>query len=143
MQNTITKEAFIEAPIAHVWNAISNAEEISKWFIKADFKAEPGYHYTFTASEEHNCTQITGEVKEATPYSLIYTWVVQNTTTETTVKWKLEEKNGGTHLHLEHSGISSYPGDSAAAMFTSFDSGWTNCISELKGYVGVAAKSKV
>lgn len=135
MNDLIKKEHFFAHPIKKVWSAISKEEEISSWFIKADFKAEPGYQYTFTASEEQNCTEITGVVKHADPYTLIYTWVVQNTKAETTVKWVLEESDGGTKLFLEHSGIASYEGETAVAMFTSFSQGWDNCINELSAYL--------
>ena len=135
MTDVIKKEHVFPHSIDKVWNAISKAEEISTWFIKADFKAEEGYQYTFNAGEEHGCTQITGEVKAASPYTLIYTWIVQNTDTETTVKWELEEAPEGTKLCLEHSGISQYPGESAVSFFTSFDGGWDNCINELTSYL--------
>lgn len=135
MKDVIKKEHIFAHPIQKVWNAISVAEEISTWFIQADFKAEKGYQYTFTAGEEQGCTKITGEVKNANPYTLIYTWVVENTTTETTVKWDLKETKEGTKLYLEHSGISNYPGDSAVSFFTSFDGGWDNCINELTKFL--------
>ena len=135
MKDIIIKEHTFNAPIGKVWNAISIAEEISSWFIKADFKAEVGYNYTFTASEEENCTQITGVVQNASPYTLVYTWIVANTNAETTVKWILEETEQGTKLQLEHSGISNYEGETAVTMFSSFDKGWANCISELEGYL--------
>ncbi len=136
MNDIISKEHIFSHPIDKVWSAITKEEEISSWFIKADFKAKPGYRYTFTAPEEQNCTQITGEVKKANPYILIYTWVVANTDTETTVKWELEKtEEGGTRLYLEHSGISNYPGDTAVNMFNSFNGGWDNCVSELKEYL--------
>ena len=135
MKDIISKEHIFDHPIDKVWNAISKAEEISAWFIKADFKAEPGYRYTFTASAEENCTEITGVVREADPYTLVYTWIVANTDTETIVKWFLEETGEGTRLLLEHSGISNYEGETAVGMFSSFDKGWDNCISELAGYL--------
>lgn len=135
MKDVITKEHVFSHPIEKVWNAISKAEEISAWFIQADFKAEKGYKYTFMAGEEQGCTQITGEVKKAVPYTLIYTWIVQNSDTETTVKWDLTETGNGTKLYLEHSGISNYPGESAVAFFTNFDNGWVNCINELSKFL--------
>lgn len=135
MKDIIRKEHTFNHPINKVWNAISKADEISAWFIKADFKAEPGYNYTFTASEKENCTQITGVVKEATPYTLVYTWIVANTKAETTVRWILEETINGTRLLLEHSGILNYDGETAVGMFASFDKGWENCIAELAGYL--------
>lgn len=134
MKNVISKEHVFNHTIEKVWSAITKEEEISTWFIKADFKAEKGYNYTFF-SEGEDCTQISGEVKEATPYVLIYTWVVQGTEVTTTVKWSLEEFEGKTKLYLEHSGISGYQGETAPAMFASFDKGWDNCINELIGFL--------
>lgn len=134
MKDAIIKEHVFNHPIDKVWDAISKEEEISTWFIKADFKAEKGYYYSFKSDGE-NCTEINGVVKEANPYNLIYTWVVQNTNVETLVKWNLKETKEGTALYLEHSGISNYSGDTAVQMFTSFNGGWDNCVSELSKYL--------
>lgn len=135
MKDVIIKEQMLNHSIDKVWNAISKQEEISSWFINADFKAEPGYNYTFKAGEEQGCTEIKGVVKEANPYTLIYTWVVQDTETETTVKWALEEINGQTRLILEHSGIADYPGETAVTMFGHFGKGWENCFNLLTEYL--------
>ncbi|MEM8508962.1 MAG: SRPBCC domain-containing protein [Bacteroidota bacterium] len=137
MKDVIFKEKIFNYSIDKVWKAISEEDQISSWFIKADFKAEKGYCYTFF-SEGENCTQITGEVKEAHPYTLIYTWVVENTNIETTVKWSLERLEGKTKLYLEHSGISGYPGDTAVTMFNSFNAGWDNCAVELSNFLKAA-----
>lgn len=136
MKDIITKEKVFNYPIDTIWSAITKAEEISAWFIKADFKAENGYKYTFTASKDKGCLTISGEVKASSPYTLIYTWIVENTTVETTVKWDLIPiKNGGTKLQLEHSGISNYEGDTAVKMFESFSGGWDGCINGLLNYL--------
>ena len=136
MKDVITKEALFSQSIDKVWNAISRAEEISTWFIKADFKAVEGYNYTFTSEpNDKGCTIISGTVKKANPYVLIYTWIVADTKVETTVKWELKSTPQGTKLYLEHSGISNYAGDTAVAMFNSFNGGWDNCINELAGYL--------
>ncbi len=136
MKDRIIKEKLFNHPIEKIWNAISKAEEISSWFIKADFKAEKDYQYTFTSEpNEKGCTTINGIVKEANPYVLAYTWIVADTNIETTVTWTLEAIQGGTKLKLEHSGISSYAGDTAIAMFESFNGGWDNCINGLTNYL--------
>ena len=136
MKDVIKKEQLLKQPIQKVWDAISKGEELSMWFIQADFKAVKGYQYTFKAGEEQGCTEITGEVKEANPYTLVYTWIVQNTTAETTVKWVLEEVQEGTKLYLEHSGISNYPNEETAiTMMGHFDKGWDNCINMLSEYL--------
>jgi len=136
MIDVIKKETVLNHSIDAVWNAITKADEISTWFIPADFKAEPGYQYTFTSPpNEKGCTVISGEVKKANPYTLIYTWIVADTKVETTVKWELEATNNGTKLYLEHSDISNYAGDTAVAMFESFNGGWDNCILGLTNYL--------
>ena len=136
MNNIIKKETVLNHAIDVVWNAITKAEEISTWFIQADFKAEPGYQYTFTSKpNEKGCTTISGVVKKASPYILIYTWIVADTKIETTVTWKLETYEGGTKLSLEHSNISNYEGETAIAMYESFNGGWENCINGLTNYL--------
>ena len=139
MKDSIVKEVEFNHPIDTIWNAITLAEEISAWFIQADFKAENGYKYTFTASEENDCVPISGVVKSANPYTLVYTWIVENTDVETTVTWELSATENGTLLKLEHSGISNYSGDTAIAMFTSYNSGWDKCMVALEEH----AKNKV
>lgn len=130
--DSIIKKHQFNHPIDKVWNAISSAEEISKWFIKAEFKAEEGFNYLFT----HEDTKITGRVLKANPvYELVYTWKIMGTEIDTEVKWLLEENEKGTLLTLEHSGISKYPGESAVAMFNNYEGGWVTCISELKKYL--------
>lgn len=133
--DVIKKEQFFNHSIDKIWSAISEQDKLSTWFIPADFKAEVGYEYTFTAPSEQNCTQIKGIIKSAKPYTLIYTWIVAGTDTETTVTWKLEPKESGTILYLEHTGISNYPGDNAIKMFESFNGGWDNCLSGLMTYL--------
>ena len=136
MNKTITKEKVFNHSIDQVWKAITKAEEISTWFIKADFKAETGYNYTFTSEpNEKGCTVISGTVKQANPYILVYTWIVADTKVETTVTWKLEDLGDSTKLYLEHSGIENYAGETAIAMFESFNGGWDNCVNLLTDYL--------
>lgn len=134
MKDVITKEALFNHSIDTVWNAITKAEELSNWFIEADFKAEKGYQYTFNSSGE-NCSPIVGEVKSANPYILAYTWIVKGTPGVTMVTWELIATDKGTLLHLEHSGISHYTGETAITMFESFNGGWDNCINGLTNYL--------
>jgi uncharacterized protein YndB with AHSA1/START domain len=132
MNDRIIKQHQFKHPIGQVWEAISLAEEISTWFIQADFKAEVGYRYTFT----HEQTKIKGKVIQVTPVTdLVYTWQIEGTNVETTVSWKLEENATGTLLTLEHAGISQYPGDTAVVMFNNFKGGWDSCVVNLEKYL--------
>lgn len=134
MKDVIKKEQMFNHPIDAVWKAITDPNEISAWFLEADFKAEKGYQYIFNSTGE-NCVPIVGEVISANPYTLVYTWIVKDTPGTTTVSWKLESIDGRTKLYLEHSGISNYTGETAIAMFESFNGGWDNCINGLSTYL--------
>ncbi|WP_298418736.1 SRPBCC domain-containing protein [uncultured Kordia sp.] len=135
MKDAIQKETIFQHPIDVVWNAITTAEELSTWFIKTNFKAEKGFQYTFFPVEEKGCEAITGEIKSANPYTLVYTWEVADTNVETLVSWTLEKVAEGTKLYLKHSGISNYTGETAIAMFESFNGGWDNCITNLEAHL--------
>lgn len=132
--NVIVKEAFFPHPIGKVWSAISNADQISQWFIKADFKPDVGYEYTFT----HEQTVVKGKVLEADPVTnLLYTWTVCGTEPElnTEVRWSLEEKTDGTKLTITHTGFESYDKNSVAAFFSATEKGWDAVMVELAGYL--------
>jgi uncharacterized protein YndB with AHSA1/START domain len=116
-------------PIQEVWEAISNEEAISKWFIQADFQPKVGYDYTFT----HESTTITGTVLEVDPPSLlVYSWRVAGV--ETKVTWQLTNQEKGTLLKLSHVGIEKY-GETAVKMFGSFSSGWGSCVTNLESFL--------
>jgi uncharacterized protein YndB with AHSA1/START domain len=136
MKDTITKQVQLSSSVDSVWNAISKQEEISKWFLSADFQAKKGYQYTFTSPKE-DCSPIVGEVKSADPYTLIYTWIILGTEIETEVKWILEPNGNGTKLTLEHSGISNYGDVNAIKMFEDFNGGWDNCLNGLSHFLMV------
>ncbi|MFD1614594.1 SRPBCC family protein [Gelatiniphilus marinus] len=68
MNDVIKKETMLNHNIDVVWSAITKAEEISSWFIPADFKAEPRYQYTFTSpSNKKGCATISGASKKSKP----------------------------------------------------------------------------
>jgi uncharacterized protein YndB with AHSA1/START domain len=135
MTDSLKKERTFQQPIEKVWKAISRGEEISKWFIQADFKPEVGYEYTFTATEEHGGTRIRGKVLQASPYDIKYTWIVGDGQGETLVHWHLEEMNDSTKLVLTHSGMAQFPEASAIEMMGHFDAGWEACFATLAQYI--------
>ena len=131
MDKKINKEKFLPFAIEDVWKAISEQDQISKWFIQADFKAEVGYQYKFT----HEKTEIVGEVLEANPvFDLVYTWMVNGTNVNTTVRWQLEKVEDGTKIHLEHFGFENYDEAQVAPLFENFEKGWVSCLQELEKY---------
>ena len=134
----INKEKFLPFAIEDVWKAISEQDLISKWFIQADFKAEVGYQYKFT----HEKTEIVGEVLEVNPvFDLVYTWMVNGTNVNTTVRWQLEKVEEGTKVHIEHFGFDKYEEAQVAPLFDSFEKGWASCLAELEKYFSNVEKA--
>lgn len=133
MKNSIHKEQFYNHPIEEVWHAISDEKAISTWFITANFKPEVGFKLKFT--HEPSGTVVSGTVLEVhKPNTLVYTWIVNDTKVETTVKWMLREESGGTLLVLEHHGFADYK-DTAVEMFESSVKGWEACLAELEKHL--------
>ncbi len=133
MKDLLRKEHTYKRGI-EVWKAITDQYEITDWFIKADYKPVEGYDYKFT----HEETTITGKVLEVKPVTkLVFTWIVSGIgDVETTVCWELSETPHGTHLVIEHSGISNYPNEAmATTMFNNYSDGWGDCISSLDKYL--------
>jgi uncharacterized protein YndB with AHSA1/START domain len=130
-ENRIELEHYYAHSIELVWKAISDADSISKWFIKADFEARRGYEYTFT----HESTTVTGTVLEVDPPRLlVYTWIVGGTTAETVVRWELREQEGGTLLRIDHTGFEKYA-DAAPSMIKSSVGGWNAVAAELEKWL--------
>ncbi|PKB61842.1 MAG: hypothetical protein BZY79_01775 [SAR202 cluster bacterium Casp-Chloro-G4] len=134
MKKYIEKKRTFNSPIKRVWEAITREEEISKWFMQANFKAEKGYSYEF----EHESIICHGTVLEVDPPNkLVYTWINPGTTEETTVTWLLEETNGGTELTLIHRGYEKYSDDDAEKFFKENEFGWNMVIQGLDEYLNL------
>ena len=133
MKDSIRKERVFHHPIDKVWQAITEGDQISKWFLQANFKPEVGYDYTLSTSDEHECDGVRGTILEADPYTLKYSWN-DGTPVDTIVTWTLEERGDDTVLTLVHSGISKL-GELAKQKMGDFDQGWDNCLSSLPNYL--------
>ncbi len=136
MKDAIIKEQIFNGPIDTVWQAITVAEEMSIWLEPTNFKAIKGFRYVINA-KANDCPPIVGEVIEADPYTLVYSWIIEANPVRTLVKWVLEEVEGGTKVYLEHSGIANYSGEDAIAMFESFSGGWEKCFNGITKHLQI------
>ena len=49
----IVKEVIINAPIARVWKALTDRDEMEKWYFNIkEFKAEVGFEFSFIAQNK-------------------------------------------------------------------------------------------
>ena len=135
----IVLEKTFHAPVNRVWQAITNKDEMKKWYFDlADFKAEKGFKFQFTAGEEggrqflHLC-----EITEVIPQKkLTYSWRYDGFTGNSFVTFELFEQGDKTLLKLTHEGIETFPNETSDFAKENFVEGWNQIINiSLKEYL--------
>jgi uncharacterized protein YndB with AHSA1/START domain len=142
---TLIIERTLLAPIAKVWSAITNKDEMKRWYFDLkEFKAEKGFEFDFTVVHEgftyvHRC-----KIVEVIPgKKLAHTWRYEGYEGDSTVTFELFPEGNQTRLKLTHEGLDSFPKIPAFAK-TNFAGGWTQLIgSSLKEYVESADREIV
>lgn len=126
-------ERVLNAPLDKVWNAISNRDEMEKWYFNlAEFKPEVGFEFSFMGGPpdgvqyKHLC-----RVTEAEPLKkLTYSWRYDGYEGNSFVTWELFAEGNKTRLKLTHAGLETFPAiaDFAAANFAE---GWTMIVGQM------------
>lgn len=141
--NTTNAQDFViertyDAPVAVVWQAITDPAAIKQWFMEFEgFVAEPGCKFRFTAEDHdnvqwlHHCV-----VTEVVPHQkLAYTWRYDGQPGDTLVTMELFAEGEKTCVKLTHAGLETLPAIPAFAR-ENFAAGWTELVgSSLKKYV--------
>jgi uncharacterized protein YndB with AHSA1/START domain len=132
-------ERTFNAPVAKVWRAITDKDEMKKWYFDlAEFKPEPGFKFEFTAGDEngkqylHLC-----EITEVIPEKkLSYSWRYKDFEGNSFVTFELIEQDDKTLLKLTHEGLESFPNDNPDFAKSSFAKGWDHIVNtSLKEYL--------
>jgi len=122
-----TIERTYNAPIAKVWKAITDKNDMKQWYFDlAEFKPEVGFEFSFIGGSEtkkylHLCkiTEIEAGKK------LTYSWRYDGYPGESFVTFELFDEGDKTRLVLIHRGIETFGGEGDFAR-TSFAAGWTH-----------------
>jgi uncharacterized protein YndB with AHSA1/START domain len=119
---------FINHPPASVWRALTDPALHAKWWAAGDVRAEVGHRFTLDMGQwgKQPCEVIDVDRERLLSYSFA------PGTLNTTITWRLEAENGGTRLHLEHSGfdLDSPLGKMA---FEGMGSGWPGVLQRMEG----------
>ena len=101
-------EMTYNTPIANVWSAITNVDEMKSWYFELEeFKPKVGFKFDFIGGTAdgiqylHLC-EVT-EVLEGT--KITYSWRYDNYSGNSLVTWALFDKGEQTLLRLTHAGI--------------------------------------
>lgn len=103
MTTSIERELFINAPQERVFQALTEKEELERWFVqKADVDLRPGGALRFEWAAD--AVEV-GTFQSIEPsHRLRYSWEALEPS-PTTITFDLASENGGTRVHLNHSGI--------------------------------------
>jgi len=120
-------ERVYDASPDKIWKALTDRDEMEKWYFKIpEFKAEPGFEFTFTGQGHkgdqylHLC-----QVKEVVPgKKLSYSWKYEGLPGESMVTFDLFPEGNKTKLKLTHSGLETFPAGNPDFAKESFTGGW-------------------
>ena len=112
IDGAIVIERTYDAPVDKVWNAITNKNEMKKWYFDiTEFKAEPGFEFEFVGKGKqgqeflHLC-----KIKEVIKNKkLSYSWGYEGYEGDSLVTFELFEEGNKTRLKLTHKGLESFP----------------------------------
>src|SRR5688572_18381741 len=97
--NPVEIERLFKAPVAKVWKALTDKEEMKKWYFNlAEFKPQRGFEFRFTGGQEggvqymHIC-EITEAVENQ---KLTYSWRYEGYTGISYVTFELHEQGDQT-----------------------------------------------
>jgi uncharacterized protein YndB with AHSA1/START domain len=119
MSDTIVQEITINSSADRIFAALTNPSEVVKWWgiegrfqtTQTDADLRPGGRWTMRGiGMEGRPFTVTGQYRQVErPRLLVLTWLPdwQGDSTESTVRFDLEEKEGVTRVRLTHSGLTT------------------------------------
>src|SRR3984957_19743945 len=130
-------ERTFNAPIAKVWKALTNKDDMERWYFDLkEFRPEVGFEFRFSVEHkvftyEHCC-----KITEVIPgKKLAHTWRYEGHEGDSLFTFELTAEGKKTHVKLTHEGLDSFPKVAAFAQ-TNFVEGWTQIIgTSLKEFV--------
>ena len=131
MQDTIERQMTFRVPRETVWAAITQPEQIARWFgTGAELDLRPGGEGTLTWEDLGVTTSITVEAVDP-PGRFAYRWQSNRGGPTTLVEFRLEEIPNGTRLTLVESGFAQLGDDSRQGN----EYGWDEELGDLRAYL--------
>jgi len=128
----INIERVFNAPISKVWKAITDRDEMAKWYFDlAEFKPETGFQFRFSGgpSPERQYLHLCEITEVIDKRKLSYTWRYDGYRGNTLVTFELlEHEDNFTLLKLTHVGIETFPEENPDFAKSNFVEGWNEII---------------
>lgn len=143
MTNSINHQFFFPHPPETVWEYLTNPELMELWLMRNDFQPIIGHDFQFKTKPIPSLDFdgiVYCRVLEIVPFKkLSYSWKSgpgdAKITIDSTVVWKLEPKDKGTELFLEHSGFSK---TEYLSMFNALTDGWLQNLHKIAKHINAA-----
>ena len=135
---SIVIERTFQAPASAVWQAITNKDQMKKWYFDLpDFNPEVGKTFQFYGGDAnkqylHLCevTQVIVEKK------IQYSWRYDGYPGNSWVTFELFGEGNRTRVRLTHEGLETFPKANPDLAKERFEEGWTYIMhTSLKGYL--------
>ena len=136
MAASINHQFFFPHPPEAVWEYLTNAELMELWLMKSNFQPTIGHEFQFRTNPKADF-DFDGifycKVLEIVPFEkLSYTWKCGpgdgTFNIDSVVNWKLQPKNNGTELFLQHNGFAIM---NNLMLFNSMQEGWLKNIHKI------------
>ena len=135
----IVVEQTFNTPIAVVWKAITDKDQMRQWFFEpmTDFKPEIGFETQFNVRCEDQDYLHLWQVTDVVPERRIaYQWRYGGYPGNSSVTWELSEALNVTKLRLTHEGHETFPQDNPIFSRESGQAGWDYFLHEsLKAFL--------
>jgi len=134
----IEKTIFIKAPCEKVWRYLTDKDKLGTWFHVAAENLVVDKDYSLLSTERPGEHLLGGKVLEFNPpHRLVTTFTHQwMNHVETIVTWDLFSVDGGTRLHLTHTGFEKTATPFKLAQ--DHDEGWDEHLTKLRTLAGAA-----
>ena len=134
----IVIEKTFNAPIEKVWKAITDKDEMKKWYFDfADFKPEVGFTFQFTGQgkEGENYLHLCKITEVIPQQKLTHSWRYDGYDGNSFVTFELFNEGDKTKLRLTHKDLETFPEQPAFAK-ENFVEGWNYIVGKsLKEYL--------
>lgn len=114
-----------------LWQAITEKDLMKQWYFDlAEFKAEAGFKFQFTAGPESGIQYVhLCEITEAIPgKKLTYSWSYQGYEGKSFVTFELTAIGEKTKLRLTHTGLETFPSSNPDFALHNFEEGWDHIV---------------
>lgn len=129
-QEPFVIERTYNASIAKVWKAITDKNEMKKWYFDlAEFKPEVGFEFRFLGGpDEKKYLHICKITEVVAGRKLTYSWRYDGYEGISYVTFELFAEGNGTKVKLTHAGLETFPTSNPDLAKENFVTGWTAII---------------